>query len=732
MTIDDVELAAAEVSAEWFANPPLRYRPGATVRVGDGRVDEIPATLQRAVDEGFGSLMLFPAAPRPASAATESRDPTMARVRRAADPAEIATWLAEMGTDPRPLPDGPPSAYLSEEYFRRYTAAVEFAAAHGMTTILYDELDYPSGYAGGDRIDAANFRKLLARTTFDPVPDRLELPPGRLLAAVGRHSETSQRVDLTPFVTNGVLVWEPPVSGWSVQAFCLVTSEALGGPQDYHAVVDYFDPAAVQQFIDVTYEAYAKHLGPHLGTTITTTFFDDVGIYSAERTWGAAIADRFRDRTGRDPAIYYPALWEDIGPDTTAARVAFFAARAELLGEGFPALVSEWASRHGLAASGHCPGQYEVQPTDMNGDPFAFYRAQPIPMIDVIYKYGFGRNGFKLTTSAADTLDKPVVLAEQFTTRGTTMGYRRSMDSFVRGVNWLVAMAGNEIGPPTAFAEWAGRICMLLQGGRRVADIAVLYPIASLQAFYRFEAEDNQEGSVGRYAPHSADYLDVGDRLTVDLHRDFTFVHPADLVTDRFSVGRGSLVLDNLVNRQEFTVVVLPGTDVISVEALRVLKSFQDSGGAVIGTTALPTRSAEFGRDAEVRALVDELFRTAEFVPHPSPEALQAALDRVAPQPDIDFAGAPRPRAGSGQLAYIHKVKDGRDIVFVANSSDEAVSSKISIRGALRLEVWDPYTGEIRPAAAVVTDTGAGPRTECALELSAVCSTVLVGSSASA
>jgi hypothetical protein len=724
----DDDLAAREVSEEWFADPPLRYRPCATVRVGDVAEDELPAVLQPAVDESFGSLMLFPEGRRPASASTESRDPTLQRVRRAVVPAEVQAWLAEMGTDPGPQPTGTPADYLSEEYFQRYTAAVEVAAAHGMTAVLYDELDYPSGYAGGGRIDPENFRKLLVRTKFDPVPDRVSIPPGTLLAAVAVHAESHERLDLTSLVVDDTLCWVAPGGGWSLQLFCVVTSEAQGGPQDYHAVVDYLDPVAVRQFIDVTYEAYARQLGEHFGKTITTTFFDDVGIYSAERTWGAGIAERFRSRTGRDPATYYPALWEDIGPETVPARVAFFASRAELLGEGFPSLVSEWGSRHGLAVSGHCPGQYEIQPTDMNGDPFTFYRAQPIPMIDVIYKYGFGRDGFKLTTSAADTLDKPVVLAEQFTTRGALMGYRRTMDSFVRGVNWIIGRAGNEIGPPPAFAEWAGRVSMLLQGGRRVADIAVLYPIASLQAFYRFEAADNQEGPVGRYAPPSADYLAVGDRLTGDLHRDFTFVHPDDLVSTRFRVTDGVLVLDNEVNRQEFPVVILPGTDAIPVEALCVLRQFQEAGGTVIATTALPTRSAEFGRDEEVRELVRGILRTATFLPDPTVEALQDALAGLAP--DLAFAGAPRPHNGNGRLAYIHKVKAGRHIVFIANSSDDTVSTTVSIRGALQLEVWDPYTGSTRPAVAETIHTDEGPRTEVPLELPPVSSTLLIGPSA--
>jgi hypothetical protein len=284
-TVDpDPVLQTREVSAAWFVDPPQRYRPSATVRVGDVPAEAVADVLQAAIDEGFGSLMLFPSANRPASTATESRDPTMARVRRSVVKAEVEAWLAEMGEPDPPHPARSPVEYLGEEYFRRYVAALDFGATHGMTAILYDELDYPSGYAGGARIDPQHYRKLLARTTYDTFPEApVPLPAGQLLAAVAVHAETKERLGLTRMMT-APSDWASPGPGWALQLFSLVTSEPQGGPQDYHAVVDYFDPAAVQQFIDVTYESYARHVGPHLGTTITTTFFDDVGIYSAERT----------------------------------------------------------------------------------------------------------------------------------------------------------------------------------------------------------------------------------------------------------------------------------------------------------------------------------------------------------------------------------------------------------------------------------------------------------------
>jgi hypothetical protein len=309
----------------------------------------------------------------------------------------------------------------------------------------------------------------------------------------------------------------------------------------------------------------------------------------------------------------------------------------------------------------------------------------------------------------------------------------------------MITSSHGDLGPPCAFAEWLGRCCMLLRGGRRVADIAILYPIASLQAFYRLDAPDNQSGPVGRYAPPDADYLLVGDRLTADLHRDFTFLHPDDLVSDRVRIDGGLLVLDNRVNRQEFSTLVLPGGEYVSVDVLRKLRAFWERGGAIIATTLLPTRSAEFGRDAEVRQIIAAVFGEAAatsipsrsagggaalFVPDPSVSALEDALNSIACPPDVCFAGNPRPHSANGQLAYIHKVKGGRHVILVANSSDDDVETTISVRGALDLELWNPHTGTAAPAHARRSMTEGEPRTEVPIALPAVSSLVLVGAAA--
>jgi hypothetical protein len=68
--------------------------------------------------------------------------------------------------------------------------------------------------------------------------------------------------------------------------------------------------------------------------------------------------------------------------------------------------------------------------------------------------------------------------------------------------------------------------------------------------------------------------------------------------------------------------------------------------------------------------------------------ALPAALDGVLEVYDVEF------EAGKA-LRYIHKIKDGRHIYFLANLGKTPISTQVYLRGTLRPELWNPHTGEI-------------------------------------
>lgn len=854
--------------AAQFANPPMEYRPRPLYWL-NGTLD--PAVLRAQVAAmrdrcGFGGF-----AP-----------------------------LAMAGTRP---------AYLGDEYFARYRVMLDEARRLGMKVILYDDVDFPTGSAGGRMRArypgdmAKNLRKL-EREVAGPATVEMEAPEGVLMAAVAMETGSRRRVEVRGAIHAGRLEWQAPVGRWRVMLFTCVPEGS---------VVDYLDPVAVRRFLSLTYDQYAARFGADFGKTITLSFFDDVALAytSGGRTWTSSYNDRFRRSRGYDPSLLYPALWYDIGPGTEAARAALFGFRAELMSGGFVRTVHDWCAAHGIQCMGHPAGNYNPQPVEVSGDNLLFYKHCDVPLVDSIHYYKHGRDGFKLPTSAAFNYDRPLAAVEIYgnypdASVDTAMLYRSAMELFARGVNvilphgtWYdparmtippeISERNRRFGADLpAYSAYAGRCSLLLQGGRHVADIGVLYPVDAMQAAYRFDVPGKQQPNWGYDAPPGTDYLSISGRLTGTVRRDFTFLHPG-VIRDRCRVGGKALVLDNRVNREAYRVLVLPGGRVISWPVLCKAFEFYRHGGKVVATTQLPLRSTEFGHDADVRRAVTAMFgidparrppiqpkarrvrveargavirtfvdgllvdttvddtfargrvglREAEtetgtvanlvvrsaaggvlmrdgfreglgqwrdtgaaaaaggrlvvgnntlmgsrdgagwgdytvemdvspsatpvgivfrmadgdnlymwqywpdvgrLRPHrrvhgqwtllkdvsiagqdgalapytvresagggraylagdPTSATLRAILDDAVPVPDVRLVADGPAASGRGMLSYIHKVKDGRDLYLLANSSDSPVRCRAELRGRLRLQMWDPHTGKVWPIA---------------------------------
>ena len=517
--------------------------------------------------------------------------------------------------------------YLSDDYFARYADILNTARELGLEVILYDDTGFPSGSAGGklQELFPDDTMKRLDMVETDvqgPADYSKDLPAGVLMGIVAMNTQTWHRLDLTASAAGGKVSWKVPAGPWKIMLFTCIKSG--------NRLVDFLSAESVDKFIPLTYGAYFKRFPEHFGTTLRRDFFDDVGFYAQTRPWTPAFNEKFQKKFGVSPVSLYPALWRDIGPDTAAARIALLGFRAELLAEGYPARVGAWCRAHGLQSSGHPPGNYDPCPVDMHCDTFKFYRHVDIPLMDAIFYHGHGRPGFKLISSAATMYDRPLVAAEEYgayaeKTFDPAMLYRTGMELFARGVNrviphgmWLdpehvripplISHFSAKLLPALPdYNEWAARSSLLLQGGRPVVDIAMLYPIAALEAYYTFSLPDNMRW--GKYVPPEADYQRLSDMLTCHVRRDFTFLHP-DALAAQCTLQGASLRLNNATNWQDYQVLIIPGGKVIPWAGLKKIQDFYDHGGHVVATTCLPEQSAEFGHDADVQKTIAAMFGT--------------------------------------------------------------------------------------------------------------------------
>lgn len=628
------------------------------------------------------------------------------------------------------LPFGPnlTPKYLTEEYFERYKYAVEKAAELGLTLSLYDEYGFPSGSGGAINADGVpRFRNRFPNLTMKRL-DKIEeetrggatyVSPvsktGQLMAAVAMNADTKERIDLSGNITEETIVWKVPEGNWKIMQFVCVADDDPN--------MDYLSEEAA--YISMTHEAYYKRMPEYFGKTITSTFFDEPTLYRAQaRCWTPTFNETYIKKYGSSPALYYPALWYDIGPETQAARNALFGLRAELYAAAYPKAVSEWSKAHGIVATGHQDNEEIENPVGTSADLMKCFKYQDVPGIDKIGGDRPAEKFYKIVSSAAYNWDHSLVMSETYGAMGNIPWdtlYNVAMDQYSKGINMLIphAVWFNDrdvtFEPELShrnrlynqglyeFNTFLARLNMLLRNDDRfVTDVAMLYPIETMQGEHYFD------GPLGAYAGGvkipDMDYVQISQRLTNELGRDFQFLHP-EVLQDACRVDKNGLTLANTKQYNTFRTLIVPSSKTISVANLAKILTFFEAGGQVIFTTQLPVKSTEPNADAQVVALMDKLLPEklrssgephtnpaggrVVFLAKPGADALRNALARPSETFDVEFP------EGIVPMRYIHKERAGKDIYYFANLNGKAFDSAVALRGKKRYELWNPHTGEV-------------------------------------
>lgn len=625
--------------------------------------------------------------------------------------------------------------YLSDEYFSMYGLILKEARALGLKVCLYDEWWFPSGKAGGllaERYPDAVTKRLEMKKDDLPLVTPPDVPEGMLMSAVAREMKTGELIDVTEeFFRTGNAV--PSASGeWQLLRFYCV--KGLRG------MVNYLDPDAVKCFIELTHEAFYSRFGEYFGETIDSAFYDEPQFYSQHgKTWTVRFNDEFIKRKGYSPALLYPALFMDIGENTAQARSELLSVRADLYAEGFPGTVQAWCTAHGISLKGHIDQEEVVNPSGITDDVLKSFRFQDIPGIDQIFEPGRAGKAYKLVSSAADNWDKLLVMCECF---GAMTGvteeqmYAEAQDMLAKGVNELIPHAvwyddkNVKFEPELSwrhpyygkllprFNSFVSRAESVLQRGRHVSHIAVMYPIDDLHARYSFLEDDDLDISAyyagGEYVKEN-DYQDVGEYIFYRANHDFTYLHPERLLYDT-EIKDGTLSLTGNRHDDSYSVVVLSGQETVNPAALEVLAEFVRSGGKLIATSMLPKHTSVNGEDHRVRKLVDELFGASAMPDEVTERACGKGRVWTVPLGRLDALGEILSRFSfdlelsdmTDGIGYIHKSFDRGDAYYVVNHGATDASLRVTLREARGegLSLMDLYTGELSPIEPVRESDG--------------------------
>ncbi len=655
--------------------------------------------------------------------------------------------------------------FLSQEYFDLYAAAIEAGLKNGNPPIVfYDEVGYPSGIAGGLLYSkypeyAAKSLEKKEQDVAGPLQFKMEFPEeGIIIGAVRMNLDTRELVDVSENITkNREIISAIPEGRWKIMGFYLNPKASLGMGKK-SGYVDYLDKEAVKTYISLVYQSHYEHLKKYFGSVLKITHYDEPALHVTRgRAWTPLFNEEFQSEYGYNPMKYYPALWYDIGPDTRAIRNMLWGFRTKLFSENYIKQLDNWCRDHHIMLSGHLDQEEITNPVPVNGDLMLMFKHQQVPAIDDIWRWGRTNRAYKIVSSSAFNWDKRFFMAETYAAYrkiSPEIVYKVAMDQAAMGVNFQVGALPKGKTPEND--RFIGRLSYMLQQGSHVADVAILYPIATLQGDYHFgnwgkstgidnlasesieEGDYAREGGINSPVP---DYIDLGEIIFRGLRQDFTYLHP-EVLQERCIIQNNKLILNNKINRETYSVLIIPGCSIISVETARKVKAFYDAGGTVIATKLLAEKSREIGKDAEVKKIMGNVFGlpddsiwTAEFhrridefmvysinrnsmggrayfLPDYTPEMIDTIMKEAVPVWDVNIEEPMWPvEIGpeyAGSLTYIHKIKDNRHIYFFANSSDESVDTKVVLRGALDLSVWNPMNGEILPIEEKYTETKDG------------------------
>ncbi|MDY7080073.1 MAG: glycosyl hydrolase [Chloroflexota bacterium] len=376
--------------------------------------------------------------------------------------------------------------YLSEEWFDRCRLAIEEAARLGIKVWLYDEDNWPSGYAGGrvlardpsyiaqnlsperhyvqgptafqlDLDQPTEVRAVLATriAKVRPVPpnplafNKMEDKPS-LWADTSRYDHVYADEEPRPLSPEGTaLTWEVPKGRWCVMIIRQRPTNWIAAYSDCY-YPDLINDAAVDAFIEETHAQYYRRFKNHFGETILGFFVDEPGFYNnvwdrnvGSITWTHDLAREFRERRGYELLPWLPALWSDLGNRSEQVRFDYWQTISELLDERFFGKLAQWCADHGVMLTGHlnCE-EWLFTATRMSASPFQALKPFHVPGVDKIDEVT-EKMAEKLVASIAHANGRHRVLSETFANIGWKLAppyMKQIIDyQYVRGVNWLAS-----------------------------------------------------------------------------------------------------------------------------------------------------------------------------------------------------------------------------------------------------------------------------------------------------
>ncbi len=314
--------------------------------------------------------------------------------------------------------------YMSDDFFDRIGGVIEESGRIGMSPIVYDEDDWPSGMSGTKVLDlhpefkhkqlcigrirmekgekvrkvfpkGAIHRAFVCRITKDDedlakvvvtdVKDVTSLAKGCKI-----NYENTEGYDLLVVFnfesTSGYIMHTtyPQMEGFAPN----VQKWSWYFPMGEY--VDILNPAAVRCFLDTTCEEYFDRFSDKFGKVLKMFYTDEPGMYTTMREsdtavpWSDIFEETFQKSFGYNISDELISLAVTVEDKSGKARFDFWKHMTDLFRTSFFEQYSQWCRDHGIQLTGHLRLCYPqlVWQRNYAGDAMELFRAMDIPGVD--------------------------------------------------------------------------------------------------------------------------------------------------------------------------------------------------------------------------------------------------------------------------------------------------------------------------------------------------------------
>lgn len=537
-------------------------------------------------------------------------------------------------------------------------------------------------------------------------------------------------LELSGQVCDGVLTAELPAGEWQV---ALV-----------FARLNPFDPLhpdAGKLAVVRLYEPFVRECPGEVGRTLTLFFQDELDFGSRMPFWSNRLFEAFQADKGYDLRPLLPALWLDLGPVTEKVRLDFSEAVVSRLEACYFKPVYRWHEEHDTLFGHDNLGRGEMAVgRQYYGDTFRTMRWYSAPGTDdpkLHEPRAF--MGLKVNSSIAHLYQRPRVWNEAFHSSGwgTSPGevVAALNEDFAYGAT-VVNLHGLYYTTRGGWWEWAApdfhfrqpywthvqalntyctRLAWLLSQGVHCCDVAILYPIAALDAQPEAPERHRLVAHVGNGFTQDAEPAETQPEASAFGLGKYLFNRACDFdFIDDESVFRATASDGELrVSGEAYRVLLLPAMGAIRFATLEKARTFVQAGGVVIAYGCIPDASDRAGRgDAQIGALLLEVFGISDGTQshakhHPSGgcgvfirKGYGEVLRTINGSILRDAVSTVEP------LHVLHRRFDGSDFYYMFNPSPKPVETCLRARATGTAETWDAWTGKTVPLTVDAVEKG--------------------------